>query len=72
MTKFKYNDKVLVTGDDSDGFFIGLEGVVKNYSSKKGSIKEQILNEDSEVTYEVWLPTGERSFYFKEDQIQKI
>ena len=67
--KLKYGDKIIVIKDEeNDGFYVGVEGIVKNYSVIKNYSKEP----NETTTYQVEIARDERPLFFKEDQLQKI
>lgn len=74
--KFKYNENVRVISDhDNDGFYIGLEGTIKEIV-KTGSFYQEIVsrfNDTEKVTvYGIDVDGENRRFYATEDELQHI
>lgn len=45
MSKFKYNDRVIVVKDDEDGFFIGLVGIVTDMVKFQSGVVYTVYDE---------------------------
>lgn len=57
-------------GDDHDGFYVGIEGVVMERIPNNYSVKSLLRLGDGKILYGVW--TGETKLYCTEDYLEKI